>query len=131
MLRVNGSAASSYASHPRMPLDQILRLAASDIPILSDQLVHHYLSLDVAVLEPLVLRFFPDFLGGLYSSDLADIRQRYRRAPDTELLLVVTGALATDYFWTCRSVFVEDPVIATLRRTIARDLPPPPISWAC
>lgn len=81
--------------------------------------------------EPLLLSFFPDLLWRLDACELTDIGPRYRRAIDDEDLLMVTYYLAADFFWNCRSVFVDDPIVDMLRKTVAADATPPPIDWAC
>lgn len=100
-----------------------LRIPPTHTPVLPETFVGHELPFCVAVPEPELLRFFPAYFDGIYSHRPLYIRTRYDRALEVEAVWLVTVALAADLYWTGRSVFLEDPLIALLRRTV--DLPPP------
>lgn len=70
------------------------------MPILTDKLIHHPLTPDMAVIEHLFLLFFPKFMGRLDACDIADVAPRYRRDLEAETLFMVTSDLAADLLWT-------------------------------
>lgn len=79
---------------------------------------------------PLILRYFPNvdtFLEGLDTAEQACAANRYQRALQEELALMIRTSLAADFHWTHRYWWVGTPVTTFLQDAAATGLSSCPV----
>lgn len=124
VLRTDRSARTEVAPAPSAHLGEILRLPACDLPPLPSVVIDTPLPVNIPVPEPLFLQFFPTFLADLPSDVRPSHSSRFHAALGREILWMVAVALGADFYWTRRTVWVEDSVLALLHGAVRDGLPP-------
>lgn len=81
------------------------------------------LSPNLDVREPMLLRFFLEFVEDLPILELADASKHFEKALHWDIFAMLEGALAADHYWTERLTLLPDSTLSFLRRTILEGVP--------
>lgn len=127
VLRSDRSAIRANAPDPRVDAASLFLIDVhAHFPGLPALITEHPLPPDVAVPEPLLLRYFATYVDTLPADQRPSVAPRYARALKSELAIMLVSALAADHYWTQRTLILPD---ATLR--FLRDIEPnfPDLVW--
>lgn len=90
--------ADENSDHRKAPLETLLRVKNSELPLLPDLMLENPLPSNLVVPEPLILKYFQTFVGDLQLDESVDAQTSYDCAMRIAFVGMLDGALTVDHW---------------------------------
>lgn len=120
VLCTNRASSDEHCHHSRCNLVTLLCVNNNELPPAPNDMHENPLPPNLAVSEPVILKYFSTFLGDFPLLERAEAQLHYHHALLPEIVGMIAGVLADHYYWKGRVWLIPDSTYDFIDRSVTK-----------